>query len=127
MPPQSTLSATLCLFMVRRPPRPTRTDTLFPFTTLFRSPARPSITECCPVIDQIRAHANRSFRPPLALLDQSAPGSTQIPEAINASAYQSAPTLHRLAARWPVYLRSEERRVGKECVSTCRSRWSPYH
>src|SRR3546814_16923208 len=41
-------------------------------------------------------------------------------------------------ARWatqpPFYLmhdgilqRSEERRVGKECVSTCRSRWSPYH
>src|SRR3546814_11154886 len=26
-----------------------------------------------------------------------------------------------------VVLRSEERRVGKECVSTCRSRWSPYH
>src|SRR3546814_8370797 len=25
------------------------------------------------------------------------------------------------------YGRSEERRVGKECVSTCRSRWSPYH
>src|SRR3546814_2900316 len=24
-------------------------------------------------------------------------------------------------------LRSEERRVGKECVSTCRSRWPPYH
>src|SRR3546814_12433232 len=24
-------------------------------------------------------------------------------------------------------LRSEERRVGKECVSTCSSRWSPYH
>ena len=23
--------------------------------------------------------------------------------------------------------RSEERRVGKECVTTCRSRWSPYH
>src|SRR3546814_12206548 len=28
--------------------------------------------------------------------------------------------------RW-VEERSEERRVGKECVSTCRSRWSPYH
>src|SRR3546814_12555580 len=26
----------------------------------------------------------------------------------------------------PAKLRSEERRVGKECVSTCRSRWSPY-
>src|SRR3546814_1572717 len=25
------------------------------------------------------------------------------------------------------FSRSEERRVGKECVSTCRSRWSPYH
>src|SRR3546814_15862761 len=27
----------------------------------------------------------------------------------------------------PLKVRSEERRVGKECVSTCRSRWSPYH
>src|SRR3546814_8209479 len=27
----------------------------------------------------------------------------------------------------PFLGRSEERRVGKECVSTCRSRWSPYH
>src|SRR3546814_19363573 len=27
----------------------------------------------------------------------------------------------------PEQARSEERRVGKECVSTCRSRWSPYH
>ena len=25
------------------------------------------------------------------------------------------------------HVRSEERRVGKECVSTCSSRWSPYH
>src|SRR3546814_15984884 len=29
--------------------------------------------------------------------------------------------------RMAFYARSEERRVGKECVSTCRSRWSPYH
>src|SRR3546814_1304415 len=28
---------------------------------------------------------------------------------------------------WQDGERSEERRVGKECVSTCRSRWSPYH
>src|SRR3546814_6153910 len=27
----------------------------------------------------------------------------------------------------PIIRRSEERRGGKECVSTCRSRWSPYH
>src|SRR3546814_17221186 len=32
--------------------------------------------------------------------------------------------LDEIAIEWE---RSEERRVGKECVSTCRSRWSPYH
>src|SRR3546814_11043320 len=32
---------------------------------------------------------------------------------------------HAVAERFRT--RSEERRVGKECVSTCRSRWSPYH
>src|SRR3546814_15619350 len=31
------------------------------------------------------------------------------------------------SGRLKMLLRSEERRVGKECVSTCRSRWSPYH
>src|SRR3546814_11604409 len=32
-----------------------------------------------------------------------------------------------IASWWRALSRSEERRVGKECVSTCRSRWSPYH
>src|SRR3546814_15304260 len=31
------------------------------------------------------------------------------------------------ASRRKLVVRSEERRVGKECVSTCRSRWLPYH
>src|SRR3546814_16019813 len=35
------------------------------------------------------------------------------------------PFVHRAVAL--AVDRSEERRVGKECVSTCRSRWSPYH
>src|SRR3546814_4273034 len=36
--------------------------------------------------------------------------------------------LHRMNFHYhPPASRSEERRVGKECVSTCRSRWSPYH
>src|SRR3546814_12654764 len=34
--------------------------------------------------------------------------------------------LVRLPGRRRQRTRSEERRVGKECVSTCRSRWSPY-
>src|SRR3546814_4244109 len=37
-----------------------------------------------------------------------------------------ADRLH-LGVLTPLVQRSEERRVGKECVSTCRSRWSPYH
>src|SRR3546814_18974311 len=53
----------------------------------------------------------------------------------------TGPAPVRGSARWPpacrwsgagtapgsAPARSEERRVGKECVSTCRSRWSPYH
>src|SRR3546814_15161731 len=34
---------------------------------------------------------------------------------------------HATCGRWCEQERSEERRVGKECVSTCRSRGSPYH
>src|SRR3546814_13905022 len=44
------------------------------------------------------------------------------PQAFSAEALDKA-----RASGKPVFVRSEERRVGKECVSTCRSRWSPYH
>src|SRR3546814_5814238 len=40
---------------------------------------------------------------------------------------RSAMLARRAAAQDHILRRSEERRVGKECVSTCRSRWSPYH
>src|SRR3546814_1541183 len=40
---------------------------------------------------------------------------------------ESAQVAGRRPNRNAADLRSEERRVGKECVSTCRSRWSPYH
>src|SRR3546814_12354120 len=45
-----------------------------------------------------------------------APPTLEIPNVL-------VPDLPRL----PDHVRSEERRVGKECVSTCRSRWSRYH
>src|SRR3546814_2637750 len=44
--------------------------------------------------------------------------------AAQGAAWQGAVAAQRHPARRG---RSEERRVGKECVSTCRSRWSPYH
>ena len=34
---------------------------------------------------------------------------------------------HGLVCQGDMRIRSEERRVGKECASMCRSRWSPYH
>src|SRR3546814_7334359 len=37
------------------------------------------------------------------------------------------PQTSTIASHLPKAVRSAERRVGKECVSTCRSRWSPYH
>src|SRR3546814_11350341 len=40
---------------------------------------------------------------------------------------REAASASELAEILQAELRSEERRVGKECVSTCRSRWSPYH
>src|SRR3546814_7942850 len=44
---------------------------------------------------------------------------------------RTRPGVRSLAASMDLVIvrenRSEERRVGKECVSTCRSRWSPYH
>src|SRR3546814_5541378 len=51
-------------------------------------------------------------------------------EAIDATLHEATlPTLdtYRQAVSILREIRSEERRVGKECVSTCRSRWSPYH
>src|SRR3546814_17958132 len=49
------------------------------------------------------------------------------PEAIATPSSVTVPTLH--GRRWIRFLssRSEERRVGKACVSTCRSRWSTEH
>src|SRR3546814_12742013 len=43
------------------------------------------------------------------------------PAELNPVAARVAEDAGRMTAR------SEERRVGKECVSTCRTRWSPYH
>src|SRR3546814_3725298 len=54
----------------------------------------------------------RKSRPPDP--NTTTPGSTESVTPLPPTAAPSPP-------------RSEERRVGKECVSTCRSRWAPYH
>src|SRR3546814_12957677 len=110
--------------MIRRPPRSTRTDTLFPYTTLFRSQ---------------RGHIRRRARP--KALFYFFEGYTVV-QALHQSSIKSLPLLARgkvrdmyavgddkllIVASDRLSARSEERRVGKECVSPCRSRWSPYH
>src|SRR3546814_15781305 len=144
------------LLMIRRPPRSTRTYTLFPSTTLFRS-----------------LHQHLAWQPNAAGSHRlTEPGSSASPDG---SWYLLAPSRkHDTSRRWsavstrlPVpkdrhrtvrpasfpepksqaeYIlklsdamgwrrglapsslsRSEARRVGKGCVSTCRSRWSPYN
>src|SRR3546814_18108120 len=100
--------------MIRRPPRSTRTDTLFPYTTLFRS--RGAGTR------HARARAGASDR---RHADAGRTGGRHLSQILqwpchpaNGRPFDGT----RLSRR-----SSEERRVGKECVSTCRSRWSTYH
>src|SRR3546814_12699639 len=97
--------------MLRRPPRSTRTDTLFPYTTLFRSDLE---------IADRGAEAGIPVHKALVAIEQ--PFLVKIDEYLEHGLREAL--VHREAFVGP---RSEERRVGKECVSTCRSRWSPYH
>src|SRR3546814_12632455 len=60
-----------------------------------------------------------------ALVNTSDPDLQNYSAAAERGDLEEAATALADAVDEPV--RSEERRVGKECVSTCRSRWSPYH
>src|SRR3546814_13076408 len=126
--------------MIRRPPRSTRTDTLFPYTTLFRSPGRAARRRTAGRWPHAAARRQASALPlyhRLSGLDGAGDARRTQPPRLCLS-LDHARDLHgqgdRAAhARPPpaaVVLqaqRSEERRGGKECVRTWRSRWSPYH
>src|SRR3546814_20697216 len=102
--------------MIRRPPRSTRTDTLFPYTTLFRSVGRDQRADQSALRDDAdRAGFRLSLRQRAGEVDREA-----VEQIADALAVRPADDHIRLG-------RSEERRVGNEFVSTCRSRWSPYH
>src|SRR3546814_18087782 len=106
--------------MIRRPPRSTRTDTLFPYTTLFRSRARDPAGKPLPLHPR-RHGAVTIFQ------NQSGeirPVVTTPAPAGNEKTFLGHP--RGLYMLFFAEMRSEGRRVGKECFSTCRSRWSPY-
>src|SRR3546814_14780928 len=114
--------------MIRRPPRSTRTDTLFPYTTLFRSQ-----TSAGGVPRQRREQEQRDD---VRDLDHRVHGRTRgilVGIADGVARHRGLVGFAALAAVVAVLdiflgiVSSEERRVGKACVSTCRSRWSPYN
>src|SRR3546814_8195860 len=62
------------------------------------------------------------------ICDLQASSSLCIQLKVSPTLWPHAPFLPFTSPKtWWRRTRSEERRVGKECVSTCRSRWSPYH
>src|SRR3546814_17279672 len=125
--------------MIRRPPRSTRTDTLFPYTTRFRS------------VDPGGWRTGRQVLLPASCLGRPDGEQGRIPVELTREQVKDSPgaeTNEPVSRQkeqalfrhygWDPYWntalpnlaiapgRSEERRVGKECVSTCRSRGSPY-
>src|SRR3546814_12997983 len=100
---------------IRRPPRSTRTDTLFPYTTLFRSRARIGLE----LDDAQRAVARLGA----AELIEFQPIADHVLAAVIIEIRCIAAAV---GAGQPVIIRSAERRVGKGCVRTCSSRWSLY-
>src|SRR3546814_14205932 len=134
--------------MIRRPPRSTRTDTLFPYTTLFRSggailvnTARGEVVDEGALINALgngrlaAAGLDTTADEPIApdsplrsmsnvVLTPHVGGSTGA--ALSAMAQGAARNILGYLKHQTLD-RSEERRVGKECVRTCRIRWSPDH
>src|SRR3546814_13483844 len=141
------LSFFFFFLMIRRPPRSTRTDTLFPYTTLFRSGYK-AVDSMVPVGRGQREliigdrQTGKTALAIDAIINQKTSGVKCIYVAIGQKASSIASVVRKLeengamayttvvaasaseAAALPY--RSEERRVGKGGVSTCRSRGSPY-
>src|SRR3546814_20874222 len=140
--------------MIRRPPRSTRTDTLFPYTTLFRSSVSPTaglISEnfadvenittgffaqgYYELTDTIRATGGIRYtwdRRNTVLHNVRAyglPGTATVgglDNCVNADNDAPGVCAQTQKAKFDYPARSEDRRVGKECVRTVSSRWAPY-
>src|SRR3546814_20775496 len=105
--------------MIRRPPRSTRTDTLFPYTTLFRSQVfKGKLTD-------VQRRATEGFLRGKAVLEglDADRGRSMTLEFQNE--FLVGPVDGRPVVMTPD--RSAECRVGNACGSMCRSGWLPYH
>src|SRR3546814_16150466 len=127
--------------MIRRPHRSTRTDTHFPYTTLFRSIVQSflKVMELCTAITRLFTARNQVLNgvaAPFGLTAvqvmalhhiSAAPACTPSTLARSLAVDSASVTrlLDRLEHKDMIQraARSAERRVGKECVSTCKYRW----
>src|SRR3546814_14187757 len=148
--------------MIRRPPRSTRTDTLFPYTTLFRSRTAATLElrrhweinllalsrQGRPIDGRLRdvrleagdvlllegdekdlneAMGSLGFLPLANRKLIFEPRRLLVPVSLFAAAIAATSfglVSSSIAFTATVVVRSEERRVGKGCVITCRSRWA---
>src|SRR3546814_21076690 len=118
--------------MIRRPPRSTRTDTLFPYTPLFRS--LQGLPRLLRGAMGTRHHGSCHRRHDRRLAGMIEPDffgcSAKLPfaetEALAAAGDGGDFSILRCDGEIATSIRSEERRVGQECVSQGRTRWSPY-
>src|SRR3546814_12221208 len=115
--------------MIRRPPRSTRTDTLFPYTTLFRSVGLPKAKDL--IFSGRRVDATDALQ--LGIADRVVEHQELLPAAWrwaeelshgSATALALGKTILNQTLELSACPRSVERRVGKEFVSTCRTQWS---
>src|SRR3546814_14136418 len=130
--------------MIRLPPISTRTDTLFPATTLFRSvyfgqELAATLTILTIYGWNLITHAHfrwddairrsrrfgRLFRAIETVLVSPGIHHTHHGYGRDGASFRNYAVTFSFLDR--IFGRSEARRVGKECVSTCRSRWLPYH
>src|SRR3546814_18186855 len=133
--------------MIRRPPRSTRTDTLFPYTMLFRFHLFHALlveAEERPLRHHEEREAKGQAEQAAGVAETAGPAREAPQVALRRHLGQhgvvenvtelegSVADGDQQQSRQPETLirldpRSEERRVGQEGVSTCRSRWQPYH
>src|SRR3546814_12341946 len=112
--------------MIRRPPISTRTDTLFPYTTLFRSWSATVLVESIKrSVLALQPGQNRSFGPtgPITRSSRQLAVVAQIVGIFDPACFQEIN--RRLfdqgdTGRWFALSRSEELRVGERGGSTCR-------
>src|SRR3546814_14442351 len=119
--------------MIRRPPRSTRTDTLFPYTTLFRSllglrlagPEARAIVAVEGDAAAALAQPLQQGKEPLTALGVETPegGGREVDQVEAGEALGQR--RGAFAAQQRAGGRSEERRGGQECSSSCRTRGRP--